>query len=348
MIVSRAAACVLGLMESGYDEVQTHTTPYDDLTDEDEELLSTATTAANAETMLLPYLLSDGRRMVAAHRDAFISSMYLGGCGAFLSLPALCMWDMWITVCFVSSLAAIGGFSEHSKIAEFKPNIDRAGALLMLKRLQWSLNGAIAGVLVSVLLASMQTASDSQDSLFPMMILAAVSPLLLRLGSIRAPPAPLSLSPSQCLEAGLPVSTLLAILVLCWFSPLDQVMIKNELLSARLAIPMFIFCPSCLAAILGFVLRGFRQRHSTVTAAVLACACAVRQQAVTGRLQTRADWLVLASALQCAGLLTASVWYRWSVVAIDGPPPSTLAKPDDIDSPPPVVLETEPQYPIED
>ena len=61
---------------------------------------------------------------------------------------------------------------------------------------------------------------------------------------------------SHALEAGLPVATLLATLVMCWYSPLGTM--PPQLDPAR-AVPMLIVCPTTLGVMIAFIQRGFRR-----------------------------------------------------------------------------------------
>ena len=76
------------------------------------------------------------------------------------------------------------------------------------------------------------------------------------------------MSPPYALETGLPVATLLAILVVCWYTPVEVPS------NTRLAtwIPMLLICPPSLAVTLAFILRGFRRRQTLGTSVVLVVA----------------------------------------------------------------------------
>ena len=76
------------------------------------------------------------------------------------------------------------------------------------------------------------------------------------------------MSPPYALETGLPVATLLAILVVCWYTPVEVPS------NTRLAtwIPMLLICPPSLAVTLAFILRGFRRRQTLGTGVVLVVA----------------------------------------------------------------------------
>ena len=402
MVVSRAVLCVLSHIEHGYEEVPD---------DEDNVLLlsrqpethehhhqgpgnhhdnsSWSSSSSGASSGIARQLMRIGssssrheqHALAAMHREAVISSIYLGGSGAFLALPALCMWDMSVSVCFAMSIALVGMLMQDSKVVDFKPNVDTATAISRLHRLRWALNGCIAHTLLLVAWQDVHgtrfdhtyayysyvqpgqdstttttTAAAMNSSLsstavdepyntpgninnnvnnllmreaayddvrgllqWPLMLLAAASPLLMHLGTTGARTQPLSkmlMTPSQTLEAGLPVSTVLAILVLCWYSPVDALIMRDQLFN-RLAIPMLVLCPCCLAAVLALVMRGFRKGRSTPVAAVLACACAVRQQAVDRHILTTVDKAVVAAAVGTFCMWLALMWFSAKYVAED-------------------------------
>jgi hypothetical protein len=85
------------------------------------------------------------------HREALISSMYLGGAGSFMALPALCFWDISVTSTFLISLTLIALFSDHTKLQDFSPNQDKRRVLSTLKRFRWSLYGLIIALLLGVM-----------------------------------------------------------------------------------------------------------------------------------------------------------------------------------------------------
>ena len=307
MVVSRVGGFVMSYIEHGhYDELE----PPGRYEGEDESLL-----VVEGEGGL------GARQLAAANRDAIVASMHLGGSGTFLALPALCMWDTAATACFVLSLACIGFVSEETKVAEFRPNVDTALAISRARQLRGALYGGLLLTLVGAVWLDVHYTRAGEGLQWPLMLLTAASPLLLRLGSMPAAAgARLLMTPTQCLEAGLPVCTLLATLLLCWYSPLDEVLVREELLT-RLAIPMLVLCPACLSAIVGFVLRGFRQKHSGVTATILALACVVRQQAVERGFAARGDCAVFVFCLFTLAMLAASLWQRHAVEARPRPAP---------------------------
>ena len=396
MLVSRLVALVLNHVERGhhqayyYDELSGGDEPYPP-THEDEGgeqaplcPRSRAATVWRALSVLAASDTPSSRRrqskrtLALLHRDAVISSMYLGGAGAFLALPPLCMWDLSVTVAFVASLALLGAATEHAKVADFRPNVDAAGALRALARLRAAPFGAIGLTLAAVAWQDVHTTRPRESAAFaralvvadlpaaanataaaaallpaaavalvgdegllqwPLMLLAAASPPLLRIGVVGSRGGGHALSkvlmtPSQTLESALPVGTLLATLVLCWNSPVYEVFPRGELLT-RLAVPMLVLCPPALAAALAFILRAFRKRQTVAAAAVLTLACAVRQQAADCRLAAPADWAVLAGAGATVLIVAAAAWHRASVVQYEEAPPAAAAPPPPTPPPPP-------------
>ena len=171
------------------------------------------------------------------HREALISSMYLGGSGCFLALPALSFWDLSVTSMLLLSLALIGLMAEHTKHADFAPNQDKASVITNLRRFRWAIYSTVIFLIFGIMLKENQSwllehtptlssalleipASSNKSTVvlqeanrpWPIMLLLAfVSPLLLHLALPRPmihPGRPSLMSPSQVLEAALPVSCL--------------------------------------------------------------------------------------------------------------------------------------------
>ena len=259
-------------------------------------------------------------------REAVIASMYLGGSGSFLAIPPLCMWDISISTSFVLSLLAIA-FLDAGKVAtEFRANVDTAAAVSNLKRLRLCHQGAILGMLLCILWNDAQDRSflfllpsnntpgivyEEGGQQWPLVLLAASSPFLLRGGG-----AGVRTSPAQTLETGLPVCALLAILVLCWYGPLEQVMLTHYFSSPlKTVLPMLILAPPCLATALAFILHSLRCRHAAVPSTLLTIALFVRQQILpVHRMRHRADWFALSSLLNVVGVSVAFWLYRRKVV----------------------------------
>jgi hypothetical protein len=223
MIISRMLSFFLS-----YIETKSTYTPYDTIEEDEEE---------NPSEALLPVKKMGFH---SGHREALISSMYLGGAGAFLALPALCFWDFSITASFLSSLTLIALFNDHTKHKEFTPNQDKCQVLTHIKIFRWLLYGLVLGIILGVAfqdsysyyyyyyyisLHNTPAPMDNHTILvserpWPMMMLSFSSPLLIRMGTInpRTVAHNIIMSPSQSLEAGLPVSAILSILILCWYN----------------------------------------------------------------------------------------------------------------------------------
>ena len=268
-------------------------------------------------------------------REAIISSMYLGGSGAFLAIPPLCMWDISISSAFVLALLAIA-FLDAAKVStEFRANVDTVKAISTLQRLRILHQGAVLGMIISILWLDGQdrafnvftstalthtnnnTTTTTTTTTFlidgqqwPLVLLAASSPFLLRGGPSRR-----GMTPSQTLETGLPVCTLLAILILCWYGPLENIMLTHFNSPLRTVLPMLILCPPCLAAALAFVVHCLKSRSAAVAATLLSIALFIKQQTLDAHhMRHRADWFALSSVVN---LLISSLvfWlYRRRVV----------------------------------
>ena len=256
-------------------------------------------------------------------REAVISSMYLGGSGVFLSIPPLCVWDISISASFTLSLLAIA-FMDGGKVAtEFRANVDTAAAVINLKRLRMLHQGAILGMLLCMLWMDAQDRSffdgapSSQGQQWPLVLLAASSPFLLRGGGGRLR----GMSPSQTLETALPVCALLAILVLCWYGPLEKVLLSHTSFPLATALPMLLLCPPCLSAALAFILHSLRCRHAAVSATLLTLTIFIRQQILAQHhMRSASDWLALGSMLNLL-MLSGGFWlYRHRVIWTPSPP----------------------------
>jgi hypothetical protein len=268
-------------------------------------------------------------------RNVVISSMYLGGSGAFLAIPALCMWDFTISAFFIGSMTILSIIDFGKIVSEFRPNIDTGSAVTNLKAIRYALHMAIMATISSVVF--MDSIISEQSVVFtnqghvgnnsehwgseigvglflrwPLVLLAASSPVLLRAGGGGVGPFMHSLPPSQTLETGLPVSILLAILVICWYSPLESTLLLpsfEQFKYVHLAtfIPMMVLGPSLISATLAFILRGFRNRSACTTAIILTCALVVRQQIhPLHRLSSRGDCVAI---LLCCVMMSVHVWF---------------------------------------
>ena len=232
------------------------------------------------------------------HRDALISSMYLGGSGCFLALPALGFWDISITVAFLLSFTLLALLTEHTKHPDFTPNQDKAAVLAHLRGFRWALYTLL-------LLLQLGLLAKAGPSSFLLLLLAFVSPLLLRMALTNNHGA---VPPSQVLEAALPVSCLHAVLVIGWYNSMADFTTSDKDLATF--VPMLVICPFCQAASLAFILRAFSQKQSLPLAVVLTLTAFVVQQATAHRLAARSDWALLALALALLLACAALAFYR--------------------------------------
>lgn len=273
------------------------------------------------------------------HREALISSMYLGGSGCFLALPALSFWNISQTCAFLFSLTAIAFFGEHTKLVEFAPNQDKARVLREMKHIRWLLYFALTVFILCIMMKdnkdlliqlqednnmimmqysnqNITTSENNKNQIIStqhiyesgsiiMLILAFVSPMLLRLSLPHAVVRSTSLmSPSQVLEAALPVSCLHAILVLGWYGgTIPPIGIDLKTKNLPLFFPMLLICPFCQVIILAFILRGFRQRQTLPTIIILTFTAFIMQQ-IFGHthMKAREDWTLFSIGLCVLGI----------------------------------------------
>lgn len=208
---------------------------------------------------------------------------------------------------------------DATKVAtEFRSNVDTGKAISNLKRLRLCHQGSILNVLVCVLwldgqdraFTFMAPLGDGVGQQWPLVLLAASSPFLLRGGPSRR-----NMSPSQTLETGLPVCALLAILVLCWYGPLENVLLSHFNSPLRTVLPMLILCPPCLAAALAFILHTLKCKCAAVSATLLVIALFIRQQILpTHHMQHRGDFFALSALVNCLVISMAFWIYRRRVV----------------------------------
>ena len=282
-------------------------------------------------------------------REAVIASMYLGGSGTFLAIPALCMWDISISTAFTFSLLVVT-FMDAGKVAnEFRANIDTVSAISNLKRLRLLQQLSVSSMLLCILwldsqdrailmsqhnnnnnnnnnaaAAAAPNATAAPDANYyyyltaaggaqwPLVLLSASSPFLLRGGGTRVLRG---MSPSQTIETALPVCTLLAFLVLCWYGPLEKIILAHFISPLSTLLPMLILCPPCLAASLAFILYSLKARRSIISATILTCALFIKQQALPmHHMQNKSDWMALSSILNIFGCSFAFWLYHRKVV----------------------------------
>ena len=177
-----------------------------------------------------------------------------------------------------------------------------------------------------------------------MVCISVLSPILLRIGCRRMQPVqldkrPTGLTPTHALETGLPVSALLGTLLLCWYSPLSDVLqsdvawgqviichfivlffgcpIHMLTLPKKQVVPMFLICPPALAATLACILRGFRRKQTIGSCVLLTTAMVVRRQAYLSHLGSKEEWAMLFITVVMIITATARSVYHRETVASD-------------------------------
>ena len=303
------------------------------------------------------YIFIHGKRRQVVHhynskkmlsRSVVISSMYLGGSGAYLAIPPLCMWDPTVSASFIFCIVILSMVDGGKIISEFKSNIDTGQTITNLRITRLMIHVAIMVTICLVILldsneeitryysiivstttttthhgnhsggsSSEIIHSENHDGgigifiRWPLIILAASSPILLRAGGGGVGPFTHSLPPSQTMETGLPVSILLSILVICWYSPLESPLLK-QLTDVGTLAPMFILCPLLISGALVFVLRGFKNRSCSYTSIILTCILVVRQQ-ITRKLKDKLDWVTLSLCIFSVTLTIFFIVYKKNV-----------------------------------
>ena len=298
MIISRLLALVLNYAERHTSHYYSDLSPekYDEEGKKKEENSESNSSSDDMELYVIKHKKQYHKGLP---RSVVISSMYLGGSGAFLAIPPLCMWDFTISSAFIMSMIILSFIDCGKVISDFQPNVDTGRAITNLKGIRWALHMAIVATISCVIWLDSReemhvvSIAHVNGTIFwgegsglllrwPLILLAASSPILLRAGGGGVGPFTHSLPPSQTLETGLPVSILLAILVICWYSPLEGALLmlaplRDKMYLATL-IPMLIFSPPFLSAALAFVLRGFKNRSTYTTSMILTIILVVRQQ----------------------------------------------------------------------
>jgi hypothetical protein len=318
MIISKMVAIVFRYIEmQHYSAFRRRATDYvEEEGDDDDEPLG--------DDELLYLLSEEDIAPTRLPREAVIASMYLGGSGTFLAIPALCMWDISVSSAFALALLVVA-FLDAGKVAtEFRTNVDTVFAITNLRRLRFLHQCAVLGMLLYIVwLDSQDRAHLLVSPLFgaqwPLVLLSASSPFLLRGGGSRALRG---MSPAQTLETALPVCTLLAFLVLCWYGPLEKILLAHFTSPLQTLLPMLILCPPCLAATLAFVLYSLKRRQTLVTVTLFTCGLFIRQQVLQGhRMQTRFDWFALSSAFNMVVSSISYYAYHRRVVWVAPPAP---------------------------
>jgi hypothetical protein len=152
-------------------------------------------------------------------REVVVSSIYLGGVGVFLAIAPLCMWDTSCTAAFCFGLLIIASLTESDITLWLL-----VSSCITLTSIVWIdkvmnddpwLGMGDANTTTTTTMARLIPSAAGAP--WPHIMVAAASPFLLRAAGGTNSILYHRLSPSQTLETSLPVSVVLAILVLCWF-----------------------------------------------------------------------------------------------------------------------------------
>jgi hypothetical protein len=191
-------------------------------------------------------------RIERVPREVVVSSMYMGGIGSFLAVAPLCMWYPPSTMAFCIALMLIAIRDEKKKII---PIFVCAGLTMGMGAMKLQVVG-----------------------MWPQIAVGALSPFFIwaSTGAADASPFYHRLSAPQTLETALPVSLVLAILVLCWYSPVEETISLSRFSVARLT-TMMIIVPPYLSANLALLLHAFRTRKIAMAALILTFVMSVRQ-----------------------------------------------------------------------
>ena len=197
----------------------------------------------------------------ATEHRVVVLSMYAAGSAVYLALPALCMWDLNVSLAFLVVLT-FTSMLDPPKYADFSSsNVDVASVVQRLRRIHVSLHLSALTAQVCLYFVAGVLPTPHGWVLVPF---AMCSPLLLRALS--------ALHPLHVLEMGLPVSSLWSIFVLCWYVRQEEELFSTE---ADL-LGFLVVCPFSLAAVLGCILQGFRQNVGLMSVIGLTMTVAVR------------------------------------------------------------------------
>ena len=248
-VVNFALRMVLSCVEQRYQSVSEGYDVEDELIANDEEAADSDAwkVSAAAETEQIEHV----------PREAIVASMYMGGMGSFLAVAPLCMWYPPSTMAFCVALTLIA-IHEEKKIVCIIVCI-----------------GVTIGLCSWLEIAKKQVAEGPE--MWTQIVVGASSPFFIwaSTGAVGASAFYHRLSASQTLETSLPVSLVLAILVLCWYSPVEEMISFSMFRTWRLA-GMMVLVPPYLSATLALLLHAFRTRKIAVAALVLTFILSVR------------------------------------------------------------------------
>ena len=194
------------------------------------------------------------------HRVVVVS-MYAAGSAVYLALPALCMWDLHVTLAFLGVLTLTSMLDAPKYVDFTQTSVDTARAVQHLRRVHLSLHTcALAAQGVCYCLVPCSSHS------LVMVLFAMCSPLLLRALSW--------MRPLHVLEMGLPVSSLWSIVVLCWYMRQSEDLLFLATEGDMLG--FLVVCPFSLATLLGCILHGFRQSAGVLAVVGLTVTVAAR------------------------------------------------------------------------
>jgi hypothetical protein len=223
-------------------------------------------------------------------REQVVASMYLGGVGAFLALGPLCMWNCALTLAFLVSLLGVALAVESSVHMGTTAWILMGASALTL--------GCAIGIECTRPVAAFHhfnhntnlttrlallLAPTTTHAWPAWLILSAASPPLLYAGLGGASSsAALMMTPSKTLETGLPMSLLLACVLLGWFNPIEAALWADhgaQALQQPRMLLLLIAAPLLLVSVLAFLMHALRSRSVLPALALLTAVMAVRQQA---------------------------------------------------------------------
>lgn len=283
---------------------------YDDHGDEEDEVLHTATAVAeDTGYTVIPLLPPPAAEvpttsqptttfaLVGMPREVIIHSMYVGGTGTYLAIEPLCMWNCSSTLAFLASLLCISVWDHRlttttttTKARYSKQKSALVGllglTLLLSAAVQHSHNSTTmmspknTTTTVTALLGQLTTHPITLSPL-PSLLLAAVSPFLLRIsgGGMHLGHLFHTMTPGQTIETGMPIGLLWGALVLCWLNSFDASLfpaVVGLFEPARLW-AVLLLAPPALAATIGFLFYTLRKRTSLISVAVLLLVLVVRQ-----------------------------------------------------------------------
>jgi hypothetical protein len=225
-------------------------------------------------------------------RGQVVASMYLGGVGAFLALGPLCMWNCALTLAFLVSLLGVALTIESAVMSHTAWILMGASALTLgcaigieatLPMRTVALPESNRTATTLLLLLSAPTTTRAWPA---WLILSAASPPLLYTGLGGGGSATTTLTPmmapSKTLETGLPVSLLLACILLGWFNPIETALwaeLSGGGLPPRLLL-LLLTAPPLLVSVLAFLMHALRSRSVLPALAVLIAVMVARQQTV--------------------------------------------------------------------